>query len=103
MFFFKQRVTSINVLSVRVFCVKPIPFNRCLWLHLPTGVHNISQEGGQALAGNRRLLSLLQKVLGETLPALPSLVRSLKNDSMFGVFYVVDTAILVVLSARLCG
>ena len=32
-----------------------------------------SLEDGQAPADNRRHLSLLQKMLGETLPALPSL------------------------------
>ena len=65
----------------------------CVW----QPVQNISLEGVQALVGSRCHLSLLQKVLGETLPALPSLL----DESMIPclVLCVVDTAILVLLSA----
>ena len=51
----------------------------------------------QTLAGSRHRLSLLQKVLEETLPALPSLV----DHSMIQCLElcIVDTTILVVLSA----
>ena len=48
-------------------------------------VQNISLECVHALAGTRRRLSILQKVLGETLPALPFLVSRSNHDSMFGV------------------
>ena len=50
-----------------------------------------------ALASNRRRLSLLQKVPGETLPALPSLVDQSMIQHL--VLCAVDTAILAVLSA----
>ena len=56
-----------------------------------------SLEGVQAHADNRRRLLLIQKVLGETLPALPSLVDQSMIECL--VLCVVDTAIHVVLSA----
>ena len=61
-------------------------------------VQNIVLQDVQALAGNHHRLSLLQKVLGSILPALPSLVL---DESMIPclALCVVDTAILVVLSA----
>ena len=54
--------------------------------------------GEQALAGNRRRLSLLQKVLGETLAVLSSLIDQSMIQCL--VLCVFDTAILLVLSAR---
>ena len=59
---------------------------------------NISLEGVPALTDNRLGLSLLQKVLGEILPALPSLV----DRSMIQCLQlcVLDTAILVVKRLR---
>ena len=68
------------------------------WLQHLTSlvIQNISLEGVQALVGNRRRLSLLQKVLRETLPALPTFV----DQSMIQwlVLCVVEPAISVVLS-----
>ena len=59
-------------------------------------VQNISLEGVHTIADIRRRLSLLQKVLGETLPALPFLEQSTRQCL---VLCVADTAIIVVLSA----
>ena len=60
-------------------------------------VQSIPLEGVQALAGNRRRVLLLRKVLGETLPVLPSLADQIMIQCL--VLCVVDTAIVVVLSA----
>ena len=68
------------------------------WLCLVEPVQNISLQGVvQALASNLCHLSLIQKVLWETLSALPSTVD--QNMIQWLVLCVVDTAILVVLSA----
>ena len=58
---------------------------------------HVHRKGVQAQAGNRRRLSLLQKVLGETFPALPSLLDQSMIQCL--VLCIVDTVVLVVLSA----
>ena len=67
------------------------------WLCLVVPIQNVSLEGRQALAGSRCHLSLPQKVLGETLPLVPFLVDQSIIQCL--VLFVVDTALLVVLSA----
>ena len=60
-------------------------------------VQNIPLEGGQSLACYCLRLSLLQNMLGETLPALPSVLDHSIIQCLTLCY--VDTAILVVLSA----